>query len=103
MAGQLVTLRIEIDQDNEKIIANRITVREVQMQREIMAPKTLLQMFEMDFSMSAGSDVRGLSQDDRSSSFNRDRFYVPRLLRVLFVLLFYLFLVDTSTMMRIIK
>lgn len=101
MAGQLVTLRIEIDQDNEKIIANRITVREVQMQREIMAPKTLLQMFEMDFSKVP--DECGLSQDNRSSSFNRDRFYVPSLLRVLFVLLFYLFLVDTSTMMRIIK
>ena len=37
-------LRVEIDQDSEKIIANPITVREVEMQREIMAPKTLLQM-----------------------------------------------------------
>ena len=61
-------LRIETDQDSEKIIANRITVREVEMQREIMAPKTLLQMFEMDFNdhtVSKVPDERGLSQEER--------------------------------------
>lgn len=61
-------LRVEIDQDSEKIIAHRITVREVEVQGEIMAPKTLLQMFEMDFNDHAVSkvpDKRGLSQDDR--------------------------------------
>lgn len=59
-------LRIETNQD--KIIANRITVREVEIQREIMAPKTLLQMFEMDFNdhtVSKVQDERGLSQEDR--------------------------------------
>lgn len=61
-------LRIETNQDSEKIIANRITVREVEIQREIMAPKTLLQMFEMDFNdhtVSKVQDERGLSQEDR--------------------------------------
>ena len=61
-------LRVEIDQDSEKIIAHRITMREVEVQGKIMAPKTLLQMFDMDFNDHAVSkvpDKRRLSQDDR--------------------------------------
>lgn len=61
-------LRIETNQDSKKITANRITVREVETQREIMAPKTLLRMFEMDFNdhtVSKVPDERGLSQEDR--------------------------------------
>ena len=47
---------------------NRITLREVEMQEEIIAPTSLLRMLQMDFNdhtVSKAPDERGLSQEDR--------------------------------------
>ena len=61
-------LQIKTEHDGDTIIANRITVREVETQKEIIAPKSLLRMLEMDFndrSVSKVPDERGPSQEDR--------------------------------------
>ena len=61
-------LRIRTDHDKGKIIANRITVREAETQKEFIAPKSLLKMLQLDFNdhtVSKVPDERGLSQEDR--------------------------------------
>ena len=61
-------LRIRTDHDKGKIIANRITVREVETPKEFIAPKSLLKMLQLDFNdhtVSKVPDERGLSQEDR--------------------------------------
>ena len=61
-------LRIETNPGNNKITANRITVREVETSKEVIAPETLLRMFEMDFNDHAIGkvpDQRGHSPEDR--------------------------------------
>ena len=61
-------LQVETDQSCSTITVNRITVREVEFNKEIIAPKSLLSMFEMDFNdhtVSKVPDERGYSQEDR--------------------------------------
>ena len=61
-------LHIRTDHDKDKIIANRITVREVETPKEIIAPTSLLRMLQMDFNdhtVSRAPDERGPSQEDR--------------------------------------
>ena len=61
-------LRIKTEHDGDRIITNRITMREVETQKEIIAPKSLLGMLEMDFNdhtVSKVPDERGPSQEDR--------------------------------------
>ena len=61
-------LRIDTNRDSNTITANRITVHEVETSKEIMAPETLLRMFEMDFndhSIAKVPEKRGHSQEDR--------------------------------------
>ena len=61
-------LRIDTNRDSSTITANRIMVREVETSKEIMAPETLLRMFEMEFndhSMGKVPEQRGHSQEDR--------------------------------------
>ena len=61
-------LQIKTEHDGDRIIANRITIREVETQKEIIAPKSLLRMLEMDFNdhtVSKVPDERGPSQEDK--------------------------------------
>ena len=61
-------LHIQTDRDKDQIIVNRITVREVETQKEIIAPTSLLRMLQMDFNdhtVSKAPDERGLSLKDR--------------------------------------
>ena len=62
-------LHIRTDPDKDQIIVNRITVREVETQKEIIAPTSLLRMLQMDFNdhtVSKAPDEHGLSQEDRT-------------------------------------
>ena len=51
-----------------KVTVNRITVREIESVKEIITPKSLLKMFELDFSENASNNLPeelGHSQEDR--------------------------------------
>ena len=51
-----------------KVTVNRITVREIESVKEIITSKSLLKMFELDFSENASNDLPeelGHSQEDR--------------------------------------
>ena len=51
-----------------KVTANRITVREVENIKEIITPKSLMNMFELDFSEHAYNNLpeaMGYSQEDK--------------------------------------
>ena len=61
-------LRVKYKQDTSVLTANRITVREIETVKEIVTPKTLLKMLELDFNDHTPSkfpDERGYSQEDQ--------------------------------------
>ena len=61
-------LRVSYKPDKDVLTANRITVREVETIKEIVTPKALLNMLELDFNdrtPSKGPDERGYSQEDQ--------------------------------------
>ena len=61
-------LHVITESATNKVTVNRITVREVQNVKEIITPKSLLQLFELDFSEKASSNLPedlGHSHEDR--------------------------------------
>ena len=61
-------LHVITESATNKVTVNRITVREVQNVKEIITPKSLLQLFELDFSGKASSylpEHLGHSHEDR--------------------------------------
>ena len=61
-------LRVKYKQDTSVLTANRITAREIETVKEIVTPKTLLKMLELDFNDHTPSkfpDERRYSQEDQ--------------------------------------
>ena len=61
-------LHLRIEPLTNKVTANRITVREVESVKEIITPKTLLNLFELDLNEKASCNLPedlGYSQEDR--------------------------------------
>ena len=61
-------LRVKYKPDTNALTANRITVREIETVKEIVTPKTLLKMLELEFNDHTPSkfhDERAYSQEDQ--------------------------------------